>query len=577
MNRPRPSVLAQFDPLLSEDPLSDNAEEEYDSEKENSVPDQFALLNNPRRDHAMPPRLTRRLVDVGDVTILDASLDEDENESSMEMQTPKRRPEFKSQSRTVTPRTPLAEIPVDYEPSPLPRKKLIKRDFPLKPSLGAERLPPSSSLSSLIDAVNLAGTSFARSHSGPSVHALPPEIKIQPSEPSLGSSLIQETPPPFDMAASVAIPRSDISLLAPRTPKSSSSSASEERARYSLDLNTSFNLQASDTSFDLLNDKISFLDEKGPGMMSFSNADETMIDFDGMSGQQIAYTPTRDNDEKEDVTPTQEAPVRKPGSPILPLAEANRQQSPSSPTPLLESENQPPADFAPIVTKQSLATPVVPRNTAPTIPALRVVKRAKRLDKPALVADTGLKKSPPSSDSEISSAASSRSGSARKSSSSSSSSVASAATRQSSPPSPTFKAIRCPGGPMRIPISESSVPGVKSTTMAGATKSTPPIRFGGGSGPRRVPLPEVSSQSSQDSTLTAKANSNAKPVRSTATKTTSLSGVPRPVSAMGSAPVVSRLPAPSGIARRKPTTTTTSNVGSNAPVRGPTRRYGFGQ
>jgi len=277
MNRPRHSVLAQFDPLLSDDPVEDS-DNEYDSEKENASPDQFAIFNrNHKRDHAIPA-LSRRLVDVGDVTIQDASIDEeDESENNYELQTPKRRPDPKLHSRTVTPRTPLAEISLDRELSPLPRKMFVKREFPLKQSPEAGKLPSSSSsLSSLIDAVNLAGTSFARSHL-----TVPPEIKIQSSEPSLGSSLIQETPPPFDMAASIAIPRSDTSFLIPPVLRTSPPSVTQERSRYSLDLDASFNLQASETSFDLLNDKISFLDDKS---ISFSNADETILESDENQG-----------------------------------------------------------------------------------------------------------------------------------------------------------------------------------------------------------------------------------------------------------------------------------------------------
>ncbi|KAJ7017478.1 hypothetical protein C8F04DRAFT_1279343 [Mycena alexandri] len=62
MNRPRPSVLQLFDPLTTRDAHSP------DSDKENTLPD-FDFFPQTWVQHPSPVRLTRRLVEVGDVTV----------------------------------------------------------------------------------------------------------------------------------------------------------------------------------------------------------------------------------------------------------------------------------------------------------------------------------------------------------------------------------------------------------------------------------------------------------------------------------------------------------------------------
>ncbi|KAF5375158.1 hypothetical protein D9758_000470 [Tetrapyrgos nigripes] len=572
MSRPRPSVLAQFDPLLSDPPASDS-DPEYDSEKENNIPVRDELTMSTffnrtyKRDHAMPAPLTRRLVDVGDVTIHDASSDEENSESGTDMQTPKRRPELKPQSRT--PRTPLAELPLERDLSPLPRKKVVKRELALKSattSVDTDKPSSSSSLSFLIDAVNLAGTSFARSHTassnaGSTCH--PPEIRIQSS--GFASSLIQETAPPFDLAAStITQPRvSDSSFLAPPFTRPATSPAGHERARESLDLDASFNLSASETSFDLLNDRMSFLDEKSFNM-SFGIVDDDVSEPSQTFKSLVTSGPTSpsadldDEVEDKDVTPTQEKLelVLKPkGSPSSPLSEMKDDQA--SPAPLV-LEDQTEANLVTVAATQSLATPAVHRAAATTVPALRIVKRTKRLERPASSAISGkastqsasatvgnnLEKSPASSDSE------------------SSVRPPRITSGEQSPLSPVFKAVRCHGGPMRIPISEAPAAVAKSLAPR-ATNAT---------GPRRIPI----QSQRQESAPATKAN--IKPARpAPAAGKANLSAVPRPVSAMSSGPSTSRLPAPSGIARRKPTNPSTTTAGHGAPSRVLPRRYGYGQ
>jgi hypothetical protein len=203
--------------------------------------------------------------------------------------------------------------------------------------------------------------------------------------------------------------------------------------------------------------------------------------------------------------------------------------------------------------QSNATTPVIHRAATTTVPALRIVKRMKRYERPT---------SGPSGKSGIQSASAAVSGSTslEKSPTSDSESAVKPAyvtSAKQSLSSPVFKPIRCPGGPMRIPISESSAAIVKSA----APRAT------SGTGPRRVPI-EVPRQEPVPAT---------KPVRPLPAGRTNLSAVPRPVSAMSSGPAVSRLPAPSGIARRKPTNSSTTTVGLGAggtSARSVPRRYG---
>ncbi|KAJ7170130.1 hypothetical protein C8R46DRAFT_1217726 [Mycena filopes] len=78
MNRPRPSVLALFDPLTARDAHSP------DSDKENTLPDSDFFAQT-HVQYYSPVRLTRRLVEVGDVTVeVGEDADEEEDEHAHE-------------------------------------------------------------------------------------------------------------------------------------------------------------------------------------------------------------------------------------------------------------------------------------------------------------------------------------------------------------------------------------------------------------------------------------------------------------------------------------------------------------
>lgn len=291
MNRPRPSVLAQFDPLLSEaqpDYVSDS-EDESDPDKENSVPELNELSmtaffsHTYKREYAQPAALTKRLVDIGDVTIADTVDEEEETEESgdngenafFSLDTPKRSDTIRLPQNAL--RTPLAEISLERKP----RQNAVHKKVMESPT----QLPGDSisALTSLVDSVNLSGKTFGHIHR----HILPPRITVDNSD---AENDILATPAPFNLQTSTsslqdASEAAKVSLLAPPSP--ATTPVSRASNRLSLDLHSSFNLQLqSETSFDLLNDRISFFDAQGKGMSSFLNElddDSDLESFDADS------------------------------------------------------------------------------------------------------------------------------------------------------------------------------------------------------------------------------------------------------------------------------------------------------
>jgi hypothetical protein len=299
MNRPRTSILNIFDPLASP-PIRDAPSP--DSDKENSTP-----------SHPISPvKLTRRLVDVGDITVQDHPIllllndddDElhihDENDLSLSSTTP--RPPLKINDLSSSPRTPLAELPVECDTSPVARSKTYKRS-PLPPSTHPDPehvLHSGSAILSVINEVNSLGISFASPSPRSRILPLPQDIddlteELLPSDTSVPqiivssadslrnsvatlnlesstSTLITDTVRPFDNAPPTP-PSEDPSQILPRLRLTLPKSSSHDLNRQSIDLHSSFelHLKSGETSFDLLNDRVSFFAPGGDAESFFGD------------------------------------------------------------------------------------------------------------------------------------------------------------------------------------------------------------------------------------------------------------------------------------------------------------------
>lgn len=339
--RPRHSVLNLFDPLASTS-IPDRDAPSPDSDKENSSPPVadcsmtaafFGRSYKPSQSAPGPPK--RRLIDIGDITVDDASmhmmltdeeeleeLNNDENETLTFFRpasTPARPVDKVAEPATLstsTPRTPLGELALERDLTPVARTKMYRRAALPSSSLVAPEIvisPPrgDSSITSVINTVNSSGTSFADfvpTDSNKSLDLIPedfnsgtntinpddsqmPHITISSPDSLADSlstlnletptgSLLTDTTHPFGItppSPSSNTTSSQPHRLRPNPPKTSS----HDPNRRSIDLYSSFQLQlqSEDASFDLLNDKISFL-ASGSGMDSYMNAMEGDDSFD---------------------------------------------------------------------------------------------------------------------------------------------------------------------------------------------------------------------------------------------------------------------------------------------------------
>ncbi|KAF8167716.1 hypothetical protein B0H34DRAFT_803851 [Crassisporium funariophilum] len=328
-SRPRPSILSLFDPLASTS-LQERATSP-DSDKENNIVDvSFFHLRGTPKNHALPRTLRRRLIDVGDVTMDDFSThamltdedeleqelnssvaeDEDENETltfrdMAKAATPKwsaRNATMHTPNTSPTPRTPLAEISLKDETTPMARKKMYRRQIgPITSKLSQVEISTSTHDNSQpvtpsYDAINFTETPCQLYSSPPSIitHEVPGlkvtddyEFQTTPevsncSEEALGSSvctlnlptptgiLLTETSIPVLILPSSPQSPSDAqsSQISPAQPRTratlSPNTVSDKSNRLSVDLQSSFqlHLNSSETTFDLLNDKISFFSSR---------------------------------------------------------------------------------------------------------------------------------------------------------------------------------------------------------------------------------------------------------------------------------------------------------------------------
>ncbi|KAF9527764.1 hypothetical protein CPB83DRAFT_907364 [Crepidotus variabilis] len=311
-NRPRPSILSLFDPLSSS---SSNRSSSPDSDKENNAGETSffhpAGMEKPVLSPVHKPR--RRLIDIGDMTIeepqdlleeeeeLEAEIkqsftleEENENETltfrdMAKAATPKwserRAATIASPRSPPTPRTPLAEIFSNDEATPMARKRPFKRLPTHEPSKStdSDTVGPEyeQSNSSPIFARAFTIATPPRPNPIPTIEvsedASPTSSASFSPQNALGSSvatlelptttgvLISETPVPVLISPSSPESHHEPTPSPPPSgsrlrPNAHLLNQSRDLNRFSVDLQQSFNLHinSSETTFDLLNDKISF-------------------------------------------------------------------------------------------------------------------------------------------------------------------------------------------------------------------------------------------------------------------------------------------------------------------------------
>ncbi|KAK7064013.1 J domain-containing protein [Favolaschia claudopus] len=361
MSRPRQSVLQLFDPLSTRDAPSP------DSDKENSSPVAYLYPQYCIPHPNTVVRLTRRLVDIGETTIL-----EEEEEQAVDEQGDVNEVD-EHENDTVTgpnrppsPRTPLADVTFDRERTPM-RSKMYKRK-----AAPAEAVVPNAVAHVIHEAITEGDATLAV----PSVMISAPEENLSGSTDSSSTSLATlplATPTcSLLMDTAIALPtpsEASSSLLISMPPFSSQTAALVNLDYSSGDLQTSFALHMNmnaETSFDLLNDRISFL---GLG-------DEASFDTGKDSGP-VSQQEEIDGERLVFIDPL-------PGTPG---PSSSRSNSPPNPRPV---PNQSPDTAQPT---DAPVTPVQPSVEQPSFPPVFVAPAVRRIS-PVPVLSTSLPEPP---------------------------------------------------------------------------------------------------------------------------------------------------------------------------------------
>ncbi|KAJ7293080.1 hypothetical protein C8J57DRAFT_1268067 [Mycena rebaudengoi] len=376
---PRPSVLELFDPLSGRDANSP------ESDKENSLPDFFTQSCLKQQS---PVRLTRRLVEVGDVT---AEFDEGDSDEADEVEGGDDEDDTVGWYPPSTPRTPLADIAFDRELTPM-RSKMYRRNAVA--SITAAPTSPNSAINTADGSGGIPGSS----HIAPSVIVCSPDesptnslgeadaLSASLATLSLATptgSLITDTtmafPTPSEASYSLHVP----------TLQPHSTSTPQYMDRSSVDLQSSFalHLHSPEISFDLLNDRISFLGlgesfDMESGLESITEEEEVtanepdFLKLDNATNSHLFPANIAPAEEQE-ILPNSRPAVSTHSE--VSLETSSPVRTPSPLTPCVSSPPTPPR--APVFVPELVPSQLLPSPPSsapeppPLVPALKIAKR----------------------------------------------------------------------------------------------------------------------------------------------------------------------------------------------------------
>lgn len=299
MAKPRNSVLYLFDPLhqAPSTPRRDSSDDCGPSDKENDIPpgDLTVFFNRTFASHkqAQAQALTPqgKLIDFGETPTTERIWDAAEHDGS-DADGEQSESDAESGGVLSPSRVPFAELDVEHTPRPQESKEPLKALVFANPSLPSQcplpallgPAPQNSPLAEVINSINFSSMSLSESISASS--SLPAQeteiVHAAPSRPSSPFPEINVCAPQtpvtegFDTSQEQYDPPTAASHLRP--PTSLTQLSSEDQRRTSVDLYSSFHMQmeSTDMSFDLLNDKVSFF---GNGQDSFWSGGDDTLDF----------------------------------------------------------------------------------------------------------------------------------------------------------------------------------------------------------------------------------------------------------------------------------------------------------
>lgn len=304
VHKPRDSLLLLFDPLNTPEtpPRNTNSPDSVSSDKENDIPSQqpgelTAFFNRIYKDeHIRQIKSPKgKLIDFEETSFASFT---DENKQDEDGVTEE------CEDTPVSPslrRIPLADLEVERivpSTSTVPEEPQIapptlswsESSVTLSPFVTTSTAPSGSTLADVINEINFSALSLAdkqemRDHpqelSCPNITVCPPDVEPSPSIPRAQD--ISRSSPGVSYLSPITSTNCSGATL--RTREHSNTSSNDPR-RTSVDLQSSFNLQMQSTemSFDLLNDKISFLNSSSS---SHSLADVDMDDTFDLAKEQL--------------------------------------------------------------------------------------------------------------------------------------------------------------------------------------------------------------------------------------------------------------------------------------------------
>lgn len=297
MYQPRKSILQMFDPLMANPPSTpqreeSNASPDY-SDKENDVPrDPLSLTQYFNRTYHVkglqkPATPTGKLIDFGDISIDEdnelassgpspeeagTQLDDGDAAVSTQLLTDPHEetdaenpPSLPSNGPFMTPqnRRILGDIDVDALQPPKPPAKQGTLKISFQTAADSASSPAEASMTNVAP----FGPEPDNAAPGPVITLYPPTFDLIP--PTSSAPQISDKVDDY-LTPQLPLPRT-VSTFTPRRSPLSSEHASH---RISMDLQSSFQLQLenADYSFDLVNDKVSFLETSQE--LSFPDSDD---------------------------------------------------------------------------------------------------------------------------------------------------------------------------------------------------------------------------------------------------------------------------------------------------------------
>ncbi|KAK7682512.1 hypothetical protein QCA50_014312 [Cerrena zonata] len=458
-NKARESLLSLFDPLANpQTPERNISSPDSSSDKENDGPGEVTVFFN--RIYTKPPQAAApiskgKLIDYGDVFVNDSDGDRSMDCDAAENQPPD--PDTEMRDVFAEPegpflrekRQPLADIklePVRHLTAFAETEELAwNEDEENVSSHIVTAAPAGDPLADVINSINLSAMTISDDVDSSGETATPasgmfPEISVSLPEVEIAP------PTPTESMSPITSPVSQTGIISNlmTTPNTSMTSrpnhlttSSADPRRTSVDLQSSFRLQlgSPDMSFDLLNDKISFLGQDGSfwGMgeddtLDFKKEEAKMLaiaeEYERPISEEtipapnpIRRTPPKSASASPQVnsfklTPPNDSPVptRKPVFSLPPRAPSAETIVPKA----LETTS--PSDIVDVSASSSAAVNVTGKKSTsvekavPVVPALRIVKKSWKIhDRTSSVSSSSTVASGSSRRSSVTSASSSRS------------------------------------------------------------------------------------------------------------------------------------------------------------------------